>query len=388
MVQRRRLLASSATLLGAGIAGCLGGDESGNGNGNGNGNGGESSTQSVDDSYEVCIEPAGCHTFEEVPETVFTIPGAAEDMAMSLGIQVDAHAYPDRKPYKFYDQLPDVEHDPDEILQYGEGESARNYDKEIFYEVDPDVVLADPRMLQFYSNWSDEDMAEIEENVAPILGSYIRFDYEGEAPYYTMYELFEKIATMFQRRAQYEAWADLHDEFIDEIESELPDGEGPTVAVFWRGIDADAGEFRPAPIHEKRNDARSFRDLGFRDAFAEAGLDPDGAVGYETLLDLDPDYIAAYNLASMTGDEWQSQVVEPLEDHSTASRLSAVQNGNVVRSAGQFMGPITHLFSTEALAKQVYPDRFGEWPGDSVDIPDDEQLFDRDRVAEIVTDDI
>ncbi|ELY53770.1 ABC transporter substrate-binding protein, partial [Natronolimnohabitans innermongolicus] len=358
MVSRRHVLASSVGLTAATFAGCLGeSDDS------------ESSGADVD-PYEVCVEPAGCHTFDRIPEEFFVIPGSQEDMAMSLGLQASAHAYPDRKPYKFYDQLPGVEHDPDEIYQYGEGESARNYDKELFYEVDPDVILADPRMLQNYSNWSDDDMEEIETYVAPILGSYIRFDYEGEEPYYTMYELFEKVAEIFQRREQYEAWVDLRDEFIDEIESNRPDEE-PTVAVFWRGIDAASGEFEPAPIHEKRNDARSFRDLGFRDAFAEAGLDPDGAVGYETLLDLDPDYIAAYNLSSMTGDEWQSQVVEPLENHSTARRLSAVENGNVVRSSGQFMGPITHLFSTEALAKQVYPEAFGEWPGDSADIPED-----------------
>ncbi|WP_243637788.1 hypothetical protein [Natrarchaeobius oligotrophus] len=50
----------------------------------------------------------------------------------------------------------------------------------------------------------------------------------------------------------------------------------------------------------------------------------------------------------MTGDEWQTQVVEPLEEHSTANRRSAVENADVVRSAGQFREPITHLFSTEA----------------------------------------
>ncbi|EMA33365.1 ABC transporter substrate-binding protein [Halobiforma nitratireducens] len=385
MAHRRRILASSASVLAAGVAGCLGGgDDSGADESETGSTGGTNGGSSADTPYDVCIEPAGCHTFEAVPETFFTIPGTAEDMAMSLGIQANAHAYPERKPYKFYDQLPGVEHNPDEILQYGEGESARNYDKEIFYEVDPDVILADPRMLQFYSNWTDEDMTEIEQAVAPVLGSYIRNDFEGEDPHYTLYELFERIAEVFQRQAQYEAWVDLHDAFMDEIESNLPDGEGPTVAVSWRGITPESGEFFPAPIHRKRNDARSFRDLGFRDAFAEAGLEPEGTVGYETLLEVDPDYIAAFTLSSMTGNEWQSQVVEPLEDHPSGSRLSAVQNDNVVRSAGQFMGPITHLFSTEALAKQVYPDRFGEWPGDSVDIPEDEQLFDRQRVADIV----
>ena len=400
MVERRRVLVSGAGIVAATVAGCLGSGSSG-GSGDGgestanenrtttNGSNGtesaanESSGGSASRSYEVCIQPAGCHTFEQVPETFVVIPGSQEDMAMALGLQPAAHAYPDRKPYKFYEQLPGVEHNPDEILQYGEGESARSYDREVFYEVNPDVILADPRMFQSYSGWSDADMREIEENVAPFLGSYIRFAFDGREPYYTMYELFERVAQLFQRQEQYAAWTTLHEEFMNTIESNLPSGRKPNVAVFWRGLDAESGEFRPAPINEKRNDARSFRDLQFRDAFEGTGVN--GPVGYETLLDLDPDYLAAYNLSSMTGEEWRTQVVEPLESHSTASTLSAVQDGNVVRSAGQFMGPITHLFSTEALAKQVYPDQFGQWPGDSADIPENERLFDRQRVANIVT---
>ncbi|OIB58232.1 ABC transporter substrate-binding protein [Natrialba sp. SSL1] len=378
MASRRRVLASTATAVTIGVAGCATDTTEPNGESDGSDGG--------VDPYEVCIEPSGCHTFEEVPESFFVIPGTQEDMAMSLGLQPAAHAYPERKPYKFYDQLPGVDYDPDDVFQYGEGESARNYDREIFYEIDPDVILADPRMLQNYSNWSDADMDEIETAVAPFLGSYIRFDFEGQEPHYTMYELFEKVADLFQRQAQYEAWVELHDEFMERIEDRLPpEDERPTAAVFWRGINADAGEFQPAPISEKRNDVQCFRDLGIKDAFQ--GMDIAGDIGYETLLDVDPDYIAALTLSSMTGDEWQREVVDPLEDHSTARRLSAVESGNVVRSSGQFMGPVTHLFSTEALAKQVYPDQFGSWPGDSDAIPESEQLFDRERVAEIVTGD-
>jgi len=49
-----------------------------------------------------------------------------------------------------------------------------------------------------------------------------------------------------------------------------------------------------------------------------------------------------------------------------------------------------NLFQIEMTAKQLFPERFGEWPayelGDGYpDIPDDERLFDRDRVAGIVT---
>lgn len=382
-------MTSGAGLIAAAIAGCIGGDdeeggEGGEGGGNGDGSGTEGDDGDGETPYEVTVEPAGTHTFEEVPETYATIPGAWMDLSMAFGIQPEGLAYLERHPTKFYDQLPEVEFDEEEVVIFGDGESARSYDKEVFYEMDADVHLMDPRMLQEYSGWSDEDVAEIEGNVAPYLGSQIRFDFDGQEPYYTMYEALERNAEIFQRQGQYEAWVELHEEFIADVEAELPpEDERPSVAVFWRGLDADAGEFNPAPIYEKRNDTQSYRDLGLVDAFEDQHVD--GPVGYETLLEVEPDYLSALNLSSMTGEEWQAEVVSPLENHSTASELQAVQNGNVVRAAGQFMGPIVHLFSTEALAKQVFPERFGEWPGDSEAIPDEEHLFDRERVAEIVT---
>jgi hypothetical protein len=49
-----------------------------------------------------------------------------------------------------------------------------------------------------------------------------------------------------------------------------------------------------------------------------------------------------------------------------------------------------NLFQLEMTAKQLYPERFGEWPdyehGDPYpEIPAEERLFDRQRVADIVT---
>jgi hypothetical protein len=45
-----------------------------------------------------------------------------------------------------------------------------------------------------------------------------------------------------------------------------------------------------------------------------------------------------------------------------------------------------NLFRLEMTAKQLYPDQFGEWPGyvNGEPYPEDEQLFDRQRVADIV----
>jgi iron complex transport system substrate-binding protein len=46
------------------------------------------------------------------------------------------------------------------------------------------------------------------------------------------------------------------------------------------------------------------------------------------------------------------------------------------------------MFQTEMVAKQVYPDIFGEFPGLGEPVPESEQLFDRQRVADIINGDI
>jgi len=79
-----------------------------------------------------------------------------------------------------------------------------------------------------------------------------------------------------------------------------------------------------------------------------------------------------------------------MESHSAGSELTAVQNDRVLASGMRYQGPIMNLFQLEMTAKQLYPAQFGEWPGyesgsSYPEIPADEQLFDRDRVANIVT---
>jgi acetylornithine/succinyldiaminopimelate/putrescine aminotransferase len=49
-----------------------------------------------------------------------------------------------------------------------------------------------------------------------------------------------------------------------------------------------------------------------------------------------------------------------------------------------------NLFQLEMTAKQLYPERFGAWPDHThgepyPEIPAAERLFDRDRVAAVVT---
>ena len=56
-----------------------------------------------------------------------------------------------------------------------------------------------------------------------------------------------------------------------------------------------------------------------------------------------------------------------------ASDLTAVQNGDVYPAGGMYQGPIINLSKTERAAKQLFPEAFDR----------DEQLYDRERLAEI-----
>lgn len=55
----------------------------------------------------------------------------------------------------------------------------------------------------------------------------------------------------------------------------------------------------------------------------------------------------------------------------------------------RFQGPLVNLFQLEMTAKQLYPEQLGAWPGyvkgeSYPDFPEDERLFDRKRVADVV----
>jgi hypothetical protein len=55
----------------------------------------------------------------------------------------------------------------------------------------------------------------------------------------------------------------------------------------------------------------------------------------------------------------------------------------------RYQGPVMNCFQLEMGAKQLYPEQFGEWPayedGQAYpEIPEDERLFGRERVANVV----
>ena len=401
MVRRRQLLASSATLVAAGFAGCAGNAADGTDQTDQSGST-EADTETTNESgssepsgsdptpYTVQMDPNDPYTFEAVPETYGVGTSPFIDMGMALGIHPTATTGLERAPLKFYDLL-DLGFDESQITKIA-SDAESGYDKENFYAADADVWLISRNNIGRYVNWDDADFEDVESQTGPFLGTTLRFApqsaVQDEPNPYTMYEAFEKVAEIFQRQERFRAWQSLHNDLISTIEDGLPpEDERPTVAAIWRGVSPDSGQFRVAPLHRLGNNTKSYYRLGMLDAFE--GQYPDGPVGYEELLRADPDYIGAVGaLTSATHEEFANTVIEPFENNENGQQLRAVQNGNVIRSGGQYMGPIVDMFSTEAVAKQVYPDEFGEWPGAVGDVPASEQLFDRQHLIDIVNGDL
>ncbi|AAV44862.1 unknown (plasmid) [Haloarcula marismortui ATCC 43049] len=79
-----------------------------------------------------------------------------------------------------------------------------------------------------------------------------------------------------------------------------------------------------------------------------------------------------------------------MRDSSLGQELTAVQEERLYVGGSAYQGPIINLFQTEMLGKQLYPDEFGEWPGEITagefpEIPEGKHLFDREEVADILT---
>jgi len=109
-------------------------------------------------------------------------------------------------------------------------------------------------------------------------------------------------------------------------------------------------------------------------------------VDNETLLEADPDVILF-----LGGFEPGTDITERrdlFESDSVTAEITAVQEDRVYPQGARYQGPILHLFQLEMTAKQLYPEQFGEWPsyeeGPYPDLPENEQLFDRKRVADII----
>jgi iron complex transport system substrate-binding protein len=388
MNRREYIVATGVGLTGA-FAGCSGQSEAGTGGDAGTEDATESETatagstateteESTDSSYTVSMEPVGEVTFESVPEVWVANNGSWADMGIALGLDAPEGVWlPSRYHTQYYDEIPGVSVDGDSIRELW-GDSGVG--KEQFYEMDADIHVMDPNFLIARGSWEQSDIDEIESQIAPFFGNSIfSTGYEWhDYTYYTLYEAFEKLSQAFQRTDRFDAFQSLHEEFQTSLDDIIPESESerPEVAIMWAGSD-EPTTFSPYLI-EDGTSFKQWRDLGVRDAFAKTDVrdfhSDRSQVDFETLLEIDPEYLLLRGQENKTRAEFEDTVVSFLESDSTGSELTAVQNGNVYRGGSLYQGPITNLVLTERGASQVY------------DV--DQELFDRQRVADIVAGDL
>jgi iron complex transport system substrate-binding protein len=133
---------------------------------------------------------------------------------------------------------------------------------------------------------------------------------------------------------------------------------------------------------------RSLRDLELPEHDGFADRHPVESSDFEILLEVDPDtivYHTGLNMIREPDTDFEEVVVQPLQGDPVAGEVTAIENGRIYPWHEFEQGPIMNLFNVELLAKGLYPDEFGDINPDApLDVPDDEQLFDRQRVADII----
>lgn len=400
---RRRFVAGTSATLTAALAGCafIGGadeettetTESSNQTPTT-----ESTTATTTDetatsaSYEACMEPVGCLSFEEVPETYIVNNGEWADMAFALG-QRDGFLTATNMIPGFLFEPFGLDVPPESETT---GISATNWDKEVFYEMDPDVILTDPNYMHktgWDKAWDQSDTAELREEVAPFFGNNIlrRRDWH-DYRLYSMYEALERLADLFQERDRYEALAEVHASVQEKIHSKLPPtDERPKVGLVNSASNPSEGTFYPMNTRVEGVEMKPYRDLDVGSAFSTDIIEA-GTIDYEELLEVDPEILVFHWGIGTTGDQnsfsaeaFREQFVTPLEEDPVGRQLTAVKEGNVYPGAFGSQGPLVNLLQTELVAQQLYPDQFGEFESEQFPkVAAEKQLFDRQRVRDII----
>lgn len=78
-------------------------------------------------------------------------------------------------------------------------------------------------------------------------------------------------------------------------------------------------------------------------------------------------------------DTFREQIIQPMANHPIGSQVTAVQNEQIYPGGVGEQGPVTNLYNTELLARQLYPDEFGSFSLDSpLQVSDGDALFSRE----------
>ncbi len=366
-MERRDFVTAGAVAATCGLAGC---------------GGLLSDSDSPGPKYTVTMAPVGDVGFDSVPESWATYtPGYAE-MGIALG-QADGLESIGYKPRFYTDRYTDFGVDVEK------GSLQELYDgglgKEQFYGIDADVHLIDPNwLINNFKGWEQSDVDTIASETGPFIGNVIfrQTDDWHDYTYYSMYEAFEKVSQVFQEGERYDAMASLHEEYVQgRVADQLPpESERPEAMLVFAATD-EPTEFSPYPLKTTGTGAKHLRDLGVKDAVE--GNDVEGLsstnrtkIDYETLLEVDPDVLLVKGHETKSAETFQNTVVSYMQNDDVASDLTAVQNGRVYRGGPVYQGPLSNFLLVERTAKDLYPDSFSG------------ELFDRQRVADIIDGDI
>lgn len=379
--RRRVLKAGGGLLVGGTLAGCIS-ERSGTG-----------STPSTEGA-SVSLAPVGDVSLDSPPERIFTIYPQYADMAVALGYgdAVNAVYVPEMSGptmNNYYDRLNGVSFD----WKGAANPLSDGLAKELLYELDSDIHLVDPAWVSTQKGWTQADITKIQERLAPWFGNFYSGThadppegYTDQYEYYTLWELFETVAKLLGERKRYQALKGVHTEMRSTIESKLPPkNERPSAVRVTLGD----GVFWTYHLNRPGYWLADTRPLGAIDAFADKEWEKLwGKVGYEAMVEADPDIIL--HLWGMTPNHNTAEAHKTMANHPVGAQLTAVENDQMYPQGMRYQGPIMNLFQLEMTAKQLYPNRFGAWPGYTdgepyPEIAENERLFDRGRVAEIIT---
>ena len=171
-----------------------------------------------------------------------------------------------------------------------------------------------------------------------------------------------------------------------------PESERPRIGLINSGSEPSKGKFYLLNTQGEGYENKPYRDLDVASAFSE---EMEGWADYETMLEIDPEIIMVHWGIETTGDTnsfsaraFREQYVTPMENDPIGSKLTAVQNDDVYPGQYGEQGPLVNLIQTEMVAQQLYPEEFGAFdPKSFPEVPGENQLFDRQRVADIINGD-
>lgn len=387
----------------AGLAGCTGSSSEGNSTETESENEStetekstSTTTTAEEEPYTVNIEPAGKIEFQSVPEQWLSLKVNKAEMCFTLG-QSDG-LVATKEPSKlagferWWGQIPDVSFDTGDVLKL---RTDTGVSREAFLEADPDINIIDPNVVTSAhawnkSPWTEEESEQVSTRTGPFIGHYNiqpRPDVFPEYPMYTLYEEFEKYAQVFQRKRRYEQVKNFHNSFISRLQSKLPPKqERPTVGTFMGGTKPAQNRFDLLDFTQGRTGTKHYRDLGAISAFEDLfdGNSWKARFDYELMLEVDPDVILFLWGAEHPRSDYEEKFFQPLRNDERGQRLSAVQDDRLYMGADPQQGPITNLFKTEMLAKQLYPEQFGDWKGIG-EHTEQERLFSRSQLGNILS---